>query len=99
MSKSTRKNLRLMLGDIALAQEAPDMKYATVVQVCFACSLCITYMLFMHIAAAAVVVPLNSVKLFALHVHTDALECLVTDIHCVPARHCALCDDCVHGLV
>eukprot|EP00903_Cladosiphon_okamuranus_P010727 g10139.t1 len=33
MSKVTRKNLRLRLGDIVTVHEAPDVKYATVVQV------------------------------------------------------------------
>lgn len=33
MSKVARNNIRLRLGDVALVHEAPDMKYATVVQV------------------------------------------------------------------
>ncbi|CAM9280289.1 unnamed protein product [Hapterophycus canaliculatus] len=33
MSKVTRKNLRLRLGDIVTVHEAPDVKYATVVHV------------------------------------------------------------------
>ncbi|CAM9163821.1 unnamed protein product [Ascophyllum nodosum] len=33
MSKVTRKNLRLRLGDVVTVHEAPDVKYATVVQV------------------------------------------------------------------